>query len=306
MKDPYSVLGVARNATQDEIKKAYRKLAKQLHPDKNAGNARIAERFKEVSAAHHILGDEKLRARFDRGEIDAAGAERGPAAGYHRAYANAGRGAGFESGPAGAGPGADDIFADLFGAFRRGGARNFRARGADLKYGLTVSFLEAVRGGTRRLSLPGGKTLDVKIPAGIEEGQQIRLKGQGEPGDGGAPAGDALIEVQIEAHPFFVRNGRDIQVELPVGLAEAVLGGKIEVPTIDGMVTLTVPKGSNTGSTLRLKGKGVADRADGKRGDQYVKLKIVLPDAADAELERFAKSWTGGRNDHLRDHFTVD
>jgi DnaJ-class molecular chaperone len=306
MKDPYSVLGVARNATQDEIKKAYRKLAKQLHPDKNSGNARIAERFKEVSAAHHILGDEKLRARFDRGEIDAGGAERGPPGGFHRAYANAGRSTGFESGPAGAGPGADDIFADLFGAFRRGGTRNFRARGADLKYSLTVSFLEAARGGTKRLSLPGGKTLDVKIPAGIDESQQIRLKGQGEPGEGDAPAGDALIEVQIEPHPFFVRNGYDIQVELPISLSEAVLGGKIEVPTIDGMVALTVPKASNTGATLRLKGKGIPDRVAGKRGDEYVKLKIVLPDAADAELERFVKSWKSGDGDSLRHRFSVD
>ncbi|HUN52435.1 MAG TPA: J domain-containing protein [Candidatus Sulfotelmatobacter sp.] len=303
MKDPYSVLGVARDATQDEIKKAYRKLAKQLHPDKNAGNTRIAERFKEVSAAHHILGDEKLRARFDRGEIDASGTERGPTAGFHRAYANAGRTtAGFDPGP-----GAEDIFADLFGSFRRGGGqRGFRARGADLKYALTVSFLEAARGGTKRLNLPGGKTLDVKIPAGIEEGQQIRLKGQGEPGEGGGAAGDALIEVQIEPHPFFVRKGHDVQVELPVGLGEAVLGGKIEVPTIDGMVSLTVPKGSNTGSTLRLKGKGIADRAAaGKRGDQYVKLKIVLPEAPDAELERFVKGWNGSSKG-LRDRFTVD
>jgi DnaJ-class molecular chaperone len=304
MKDPYSVLGVARAASQDEIKKAYRKLAKQLHPDKNPGNTRVSERFKEVSAAYHVLGDEKLRGRFDRGEIDAAGAERGPAGGFRRSHANAGAGAGFE----GFGPGAaEDIFSDLFSNFRRGGGRGgFRSRGADLKYSLVVSFLEAARGGTKRLALPGGKTLDVKIPAGIGEGQQIRLKGQGEPGEGDAPSGDALIEVQIEPHPFFTSKGQDIHVELPVSLGEAVLGAKIEVPTIDGMVTLNVPKNSNTGTVLRLRGKGIPDRSSAKRGDQYVKLKIVLPETPDADLERFVKTWSGARAGGLRNRFTVD
>ncbi|HYM30793.1 MAG TPA: J domain-containing protein [Candidatus Cybelea sp.] len=318
MKDPYTVLGVSRSAAQDDIKKAYRKLAKELHPDKNPGNAKVAERFKEISAAYHLLGDEKQRKRYDRGEIDAGGAERAPQGGFNRANTRGGpRGFdngnfdfSFTGGEAGA---AEDLFADLFGAFRRGqtgagarGQRPFRARGSDLRYSLSVGFLESARGGTRRVSLPGGKTLDVKIPAGVGDGQQIRLKGQGEPGEGGAPAGDALVEVHVEPHPFFATKDHDVHVELPVSLQEAVLGAKIQVPTIDGMVSLTVPKGSNTGTTLRLKGRGLHDRAGSRRGDQYVKLKIVLPEPADAELERFAKSWSQGSGADLRSRFNLD
>jgi len=318
MRDPYDVLGVARTATQDEVKKVYRKLAKQLHPDKNPGNNKIAERFKEVSAAYHVLGDEKLRARFDRGEIDASGAERGAAGfnhaggagtgGFGRGYTSTGAAGGFEGFSFRTGPdgGAEDLFADLFGGGRRGARRDFRSRGADQKYGLTVSFVDAVRGGTKRLTLPTGKVLDVKIPAGITDGQQIRLKHQGEPGTGGAAAGDALIEVTIEPHPLFTRKGNDLHVELPITLPEAVLGAKINVPTVDGAVTMTVPKGSNTGTMLRLKGKGVAGRHGQTAGDQYVKLKVVLPERIDAELERAVQAWAAKHDYKVRDGFTVD
>ncbi len=291
MKDPYDVLGVPRGATQDEIKKAYRKLAKELHPDRHPDNPRLAERFKEVTGAYHVLGDEKLRQRFDRGEIDASGAERaphyGPQHGPRGGRAQAGGFEGFRFDT----EEPEDLFSDLFSAFRRGRGQ-VRARGGDVRYNLSVSFIDAARGTTKRLGLASGKTLDVKIPVGLSDGQQIRLKGQGEPGLNGGPAGDALIEVKVEPHPFFTRTGSDIHVELPVSLPEAVLGAKIEVPTLAGTVALTVPKGSNSGTTLRLKGKGIAGHAGLPAGDQYVKLKVVLPDAPDAELEQFARSWS--------------
>lgn len=291
MRDPYSVLGVARGASQDDIKKSYRKLAKALHPDRHPGDTATADRFKEVSAAYDLLGDAEKRARFDRGEIDAEGQERGPR--FHHAGAGGAAGddmfnGGFGFG--GAGPrGFEDIVGDLFGGMRGGRAQ---ARGRDRKYSLQIEFLEAARGGSRRLTLPGGKPLDVRIPAGIEDGQQIRLKGQGDPGANGTD-GDALIEVTVRPHPFFRREGLDIHMELPVSLAEAVLGGKVMAPTVHGDVSVTVPKGSNTGRTLRLKGKGI--RKGGTEGDQYVKLKLVLPDGEDPELEAFVKGWSRGQ-----------
>lgn len=294
MRDPYKVLGVERNASQDDIKKAYRRLAKELHPDRHPGDSATAERFKEVSAAYNLLGDAEQRKRYDRGEIDAEGQERAPH-GFHRAYAGGARDAEEvfrDFGGFGGARGFEDIVGDIFGNFRSARAQQ---RGRDRKYSLTVEFLEAARGGSRRLTLPGGRTLDVRIPAGIESGQQIRLKGQGDPGLNGAPAGDALIEVQVRPHPLFERRGRDIHLELPISLTEAVLGAKITAPTIHGDVTVTVPKGSNTGRTLRLKDKGIRDPKTGEAGDAYVKLRIVLPDAADAELEAFVKGWTKGR-----------
>jgi DnaJ-class molecular chaperone len=281
MRDPYEVLGVARTATADEIKKAYRQLAKKLHPDLHPGNAKAATQFKDVSAAYDLLSDTDKRARFDRGEIDASGAEvrRRP---FYRSYAEGAGGAkygGFDP---------EDIFGDFFGGSRR---RGFKARGADVAYEMQVDFIDAALGAKRRLSLPDGRTLDVTIPPGSEDGQQLRLKGQGTGGLGGGPAGDAYIQIHVAPHPFFTRDGRDIHVELPVTLVEAVRGGKVQVPTIDGAVSVTVPKGSNTGTVLRLKGKGVLDRQAGTRGDQYVKLKVMLPDKPDAELERFIEGW---------------
>lgn len=293
MKDPYQTLGVARGASADDIKKAYRKLAKKLHPDLNPGNKKIEQEFKEVSAAYDLLSDPEKRARFDRGEIDASGAER-PGRGFYRSYAESGQGAKYRSADSSF---AEDIFSDLFGgafgdrARSRGGAR-LNIRGADVSYATTASFLEAALGTKKRLILTDGKTLDITIPPGTEDGQTLRLKGQGMPGMGGPP-GDAFIEVKVEPHPFFTREGNDIHLELPVTLPEAVLGASVTVPTIDGKVSLKIPPGSNTGKTLRLRGKGV--RKGASRGDQYVKLKVVLPDTPDAELTEFVERW-GRRN----------
>lgn len=294
MKDPYQTLGVARNASADEIKKAYRKLAKKLHPDLNPGNKKIEQEFKEVSSAYDLLSDTDKRARFDRGEIDASGAER-PGRGYYRSYAESGQGAKYRSGGAGDSFFAEDIFSDLFGgAFGerergRGGAR-MNIRGADVSYAVTADFVEAALGAKKRLTLTDGKTLDVTIPPGTEDGQTLRLKGQGLPGMGG-PAGDAFIEIKVQPHPFFTREGNDIHLELPVTLAEAVLGASVTVPTLDGKVSLKVPPQSNTGTVLRLRGKGVP-RKGGGRGDQYVKLKVVLPERPDSELAEFVQSWS--------------
>ncbi|OUR79871.1 hypothetical protein A9Q83_02680 [Alphaproteobacteria bacterium 46_93_T64] len=290
MKDPYHVLGVTKNASQTEIKSAYRKLAKKLHPDANAGNENIAEKFKEVSGAYNIIGDEKLRGKFDRGEIDANGQEK-----YGFGGAGGPRaGGGFNQAGGGFGGGADDLFSEIFGNFRRGGGQRPQAtKGRDKSFAIEVSFKEASLGGTRRLTLgEGGKTLDVKIPAGISDGKQIRLKGQGDAGSAGGPAGDILINIKVKTDAVFVRDGNNILLELPISLSEAVLGAKVQVPTVDGTVNLKVPAGSNTGSTLRLKGKGIGKKEAKDRGDQFVKLKVVLPDEQDEELQEWVSNWS--------------
>ena len=287
MRDAYEVLGVSRTACQAEIKDAYRALAKALHPDVQSGGASEAERFKEVSAAYGILSDRNQRARHDRGEIDATGAKRRRGATRRsRAYAGAEAAAGrnpFD----GLGASAEDVISRHFGTRWRGARKN----GADVAQSFKVSFLDAVRGAKKRVRLRTGRTVDVTIPAGVEDGQTIRLKSQGAPGAGGGRAGDALVRVAIAAHRDFARAGADIHAELAITLPEAVLGAKIKIPTIDGPVTLSVPKGSNTGSALRLKNKGIADRGTGARGDHYVKLKVVLPPKADRDLERLVAAW---------------
>lgn len=285
-RDPYEVLGVKKDASADQIKSAFRRLAKKLHPDLNPGNAKAAAEFKEVAAAHEILSDAEKRRRFDAGEIDATGAER-PQYRSYRAYADAPEGAKYDSG---AGFDPEDLFSELFG---RGRGGNFKARGGDTSYALRIEFLDAVRGTKTRITLPDGRTLDVTVPPGAEDRQTLRLKGQGDPGMGGGPPGDAYIELHVQPHAHFTRKDSDIHVEIPITLAEAVRGGKVNAPTIDGPVALTVPKGANTGTTLRLKGKGVPDRRGGVRGDQYVKLRVVLPDKPDPALERFVESWSG-------------
>ena len=285
--DPYQTLGVSKDASQEAIQKAYRRLAKKLHPDLNPGNKEAEEQFKEVSAANHLLSDPEKRARFDRGEIDASGAER-PRQRYYRDFADAGgsnpyaSNAGFEDFA-----NADDFLSEAFG--RRGQA-NLRMRGPDAHYRLALGFLDAVNGGKQQLTLPDGSVLDVTIPPGTRDGQILRLRGKGGPGIGGGPPGDALIEIEVRPHHVFTLKGDDIHVELPISLSEAVLGAKVKVPTPAGAVTMTVPKWSNTGTVLRLKGRGVA-KPDGSRGDEYVALKVMLPEKPDPELEKFVSQW---------------
>lgn len=292
MRDPYEVLGVPQTATAAEIKSAFRKQAKQCHPDTHPGDAKKAAKFREISAAHEILSDREKRAQYDRGEINADGS---PKATQRRAYTHAGQRAGgapfgFDAG------GNDDFLSEFFGGLRGAGRRQARMRGEDVRYRLNTPFVEAARGGKERVTLSNGKTLDVAIPAGVQEGQQIRLRGQGEPGPGGGPAGDVLIEISILPHPHFTREGDDIHLTVPVSLQEAVLGAKIAVPTVDGPVTLTVRKGANSGDKLRLTGKGIVkSKARGNaaaRGDQIVTLQVRLPDKPDAALAALIEKWT--------------
>lgn len=287
--DPYRALGVKRDASQGDIQKAYRRLAKKLHPDLNPGNKAAEEQFKEISASYELLGDREKRARFDRGEIDASGQER-PAQPFYRDFAEGGGHAYSSDAGFADFAGAEDIMAEIFG---RQGRANVRRRGADVQYHLKLDFLDAINGGKQQLKLPDGSSLDVTIPPGIRDGQILRLRGKGKPGLNGGPAGDGLIEIEVRAHPLFRRVDDDIHLELPVPLADAVLGGRISVPTPTGPVTMKVPKWSNTGSVLRLKGRGVP-RHNGARGDEYVTLKIVLPEKRDPKLERFIAQWRSG------------
>jgi DnaJ-class molecular chaperone len=292
VKDPYETLGVERSASLDDIQKAYRRLAKKLHPDLNPGNKRAEERFKEVSAAYSLLSDADKRAQYDRGEIDATGAE-APQQRFYKDFASeAAVGNPYENHSGFADfPNSDDILSEFL---RRGADVHVRARGADVRYHLSVEFLEAVTGATKRLTLPDGETLDVTIPAGIQNGQVLRMRGKGRPGVGEGEPGDALVEIAIKPHPFFAREGNDVYLDLPVTLSEAVLGARINVPTPTGAVTMTVPKGSNTGTVLRLRGKGVL-RRDGSHGDELVRLKVMLPGLPDSELEAFVAGWEGGK-----------
>ncbi|UPJ28955.1 DnaJ C-terminal domain-containing protein [Bradyrhizobium sp. CW1] len=293
--DPYETLGLKKGASQEEVQKAYRRLAKKLHPDLNPSNKRAEEQFKEVSAAYDLLSDPDKRTRFDRGEVDASGAERP----RYRSYRDFAEGAGASAYSSDAGFSDLDDEGDLFGElFRRRGrsgaaGATFRMRGEDVYYRMEVDFLDAVNGARRQITLPDGSALEVTIPPGSRDGQILRLRDKGRPGLGGGPAGDALIEIEVREHPLFTRKGDDIHVELAIPLKKAVLGGKIEVPTPTGTVTITVPKWSNTGTVLRLKQKGVR-RSNGTRGDQYVTLNIKLPEKPDPELERLISSWRAG------------
>jgi DnaJ-class molecular chaperone len=288
--DPYTTLGVKKDATQDELQKAYRRLAKKLHPDLNPGNKDAEENFKEVAAAYDLLSDPDKRARFDRGEVDASGAER-PRQQYYRDFADQGGWSAYTNNSGfsdfGDFAGTDDILSEIFGREGRAGRRR---RGQDVRYHLELSFLDAVNGGKQSLVLPDGTTLDVSIPPGTRDGQTLRLKGKGRPAAGEGSPGDALIEISVLPHPYFARKGDDIYLDLPISLKEAVLGAKIKVPTPSGTVTAAVPKWSSTGRVLRLKGRGVP-RSDGSKGDQYVTLKLVLPQKPDPQLEKFVAQW---------------
>ncbi len=298
--DPYSVLGVAKTASQGDIKKAYRKLAKELHPDLNPGDKTAEERFKKISAAYHLLDDPDLRARYDRGEIDASGAER-PEQAFYRHYAETEGGERYHS-AAGYQDFADmsDVFADLFGGRGQGGGRR-GLRGQDLRYRLEVAFLDAAKGAKRRVTMPDGKALDLSIPAGTRDGGILRLKGQGGAGIGGEPPGDALVEIAVKPHAHFKREADDILLDLPITIDEAVLGGKVEVPTLGGRVKMTLPKGTSSGQVLRLKGKGIA-AAGRPAGDLRVTIKVVMPKEIDQDLESFMQKW---RAEHAYDPRTV-
>lgn len=284
--DPYAALGVTRSSSADEIRSAYRKLAKELHPDVRPNDKAAEERFKRATAAFNLLGDPGLKARFDRGEIDAEGNEKaqysyraGPGR-TQNSYGGAGESV-FDLG---------DIFSDLFGSGGAGGAgrQNFgKMRGRDIRLPLDVDFLDAIRGGRKRVQMSDGRTLDVAIPPGVTDGQVLRLKSQGGAGVQGGPPGDALVELKIRPHMFFRREGDDIHLDLQISIVEAVEGARIQVPTASGPVTLTIPEGSNTGKVLRLKGKGVAEK-----GDQFVRLLVMLPEVLDDDLKRFVKKWS--------------
>lgn len=295
MRDPYEVMGVPKSATAAEIKLSFRKQAKQNHPDTHPGDKKKAAKFRELTAAYELLSDAEKRAQYDRGEINADGSPRAPQRRHQHAGQSQGGFSGFNFG-GGQGPAADDDFLSEFFSGLRGGARRpAKVKGEDIRYRLSVSFVEAAKGGKERITLAQGKTLDVNIPPGVREGQQIRLKGQGGAGVSGGPAGDVLIEISIAAHPLFVRDGDDIHLTLPISLPEAVLGGKIAVPTIDGPVTMTVRKGANSGDKLRLGGKGAAKAtakgASPVRGDQIVTLQVRLPDIPGDELTHFVEKW---------------
>ena len=292
-QDLYAILGVKRTASNDEIRRAYRKLAKDLHPDQNKGDSKAEEKFKRVSAAFAVLGNPEKRKRYDAGEIDAMGNER---ANHFYGAGDPGMGDGQAGGFHGGAGDFSDLFGDLFGKRGPGGA--FTMRGQDYRYNLEISFLEAVNGAKKRVQFPDNETLDISVPSGVESGQVLRLKHKGGPGAGRGEPGDALVELKVQPHSLFGRDGDNITLEVPISLGEAILGARVEVPTIGGRVTVTVPKGASSGQVLRLRGKGIKNSRAGTQGDQLITLKIVLPPSIDAELERFIRDWA---NEHPYD-----
>ena len=295
MRDPYEVLGVGPGASNADIKAAYRRLAKELHPDARGGSAAMHARFQEVTAAYNQLKDEAARRRFEAERLSETVQRRHKPQPAFEETAT----------PAATAPGSqtEDVFAELFEGIKNAGKRVFRARGEDRTYRLSVTFLEAANGARRRVKLEGGRTVELAVPAGTKDGGKIRMRGLGGEGHGGAASGDAIVVVEVERHPYFIREGSDIHFSLPVTLAEAVLGAKVEVPTVGGPVSLAIPAGSNSGTRLRLKGKGLPEEGGTARGDQYVTLSLTLPDAPDAALKDFAASWAAGLKHNPRKAF---
>ena len=307
-RNPYAVLGLAPTASDSDIRAAFRKLAMKYHPDRNPDDKRAEEKFKEISAAFDVIGDSDRRRKFDRGEIDEEGREKAHPFGSWGSQ----RAGGGHPGHTGDASFEDlsDIFSDLFSAKRGasansgmgGGFSRKQRRGGDIRYSLEIDFLEAVNGIKKRVTMPDGRTLDLVIPSGLDDGQTLRLRGQGERGPGGA--GDVYVEVSVNAHPDFERDGLNIIVEMDIGLREAVLGGKITVPTIAGNVSVNVPPNSSSGATLRLRERGISTPKEKKSGDQLIRLKIVLPEGGDAELEAFVKAWKPAKSkDKDKQHF---
>jgi len=294
-KDPYKLLGVNKSASEAEIKKAYRQLAKKLHPDANPGNDKAAERFKEITAAYTLLTDKDLRARYDSGQVDASGQAQNPFAGGFN------RKGGFQDidmGAMGGMDGMSDLFSSLFGMNMggmrgQGGSRgrgpqmggfNRPQKGSDVRYKMTLPFLDALKGGSKRVKIGQGQTLNVKIPVGVEDGQTLRLRGKGKSGTNGGASGDAKVEITVKPHKYFKRDGKHLRLTLPVSLTEAVLGAKVKIPMPDGALSLNIPAGTNSGKTFRLKGKGI----DG--GDLLAQVQIVINDPHNAELKAWAKA----------------
>jgi DnaJ-class molecular chaperone len=317
MRDPYSVLGVAKSASEGDIKKAFRQLAKKYHPDQNKDNPGAQQRFAEVNQAYEIIGDKDKRAQFDRGEIDAEGKQKFQSRGFDgfsgfEDFGAAGGSRGFRSsGGAAGGGGFDDILNDILGGFGgRGGARGSAgpgasgfagaggakarrpspSKGANADLIAAVSLEDILNSGKAQVTLPSGKTVNVTLPKGVVEGEKIRLKGQGHPGDQGGPAGDALIEVRFKTHKLFDVKGSDLHLDLPITLYEAILGAKIRTPTLTGAVNLTIPENTSSGKTMRLKGKGLPTK-NGGHGDLLVKIQIILPPHGDDELDTLMKAW---------------
>lgn len=294
MANPYEILGVAPSATLDDIRKAYRKAAKETHPDLNPGKPEAESRFKEINAAYDIIGDADKRKRYDAGEIDETGAERQPERHFYREYAEADPNMRYSRrGTTGAQSGGEadldfDVFADLFRG--RGEHGGFRMPPRDVRYALEIDFLDAVNGARKVVSMPDGKTLDIAIPAGVDDGQVLRLKGQGLPGSDGQ-SGDAYVQISVRPHPGFRREGADIVSELPVSLGEALNGASVRIETIDGQVDVKVPKGAKEGTKLRLRGKGALRGKSSERGDQLVEIHIVPPEGADEALAQFMAEW---------------
>lgn len=287
-KDPYKLLGVSKSATEAEIKKAYRQLAKKMHPDANPGDEKAADRFKEITAAYTLLSDKNLRAQYDSGQVDASGQQQNPFAGG--GFGAGHRQGGYQNATFGGGDDMADLFASLFGMqMGSGPGAGTRTRmrrpqkGADVRYTMSLSFVESLKGGTKRVRMGNGQSLDVKIPKGVEDGAVLRLRGKGQPGVDGGPSGDAKVEISVGTHKYITRDGNKLRMTLPISLQEAVLGAKVRVPMADGAVALNIPAGTNSGKTFRLKGKGI------KGDDLLVTTQIVLDDPTDSGLKAWAE-----------------